>query len=96
MLARHNVPTVKIPWGYDEVEPEVKLRDMSVVVLSLAVENHIISPDESALIEVTRSGRRSLDELARESSDSYNALRMRRSRAETRLRRFYGIDEVAK
>ena len=96
MFARHNVPAVKIPWDYDEAEPEVELRDMSEVVLSLAVDSHVITLGESSLIEATRSGRRSLEQLARESGDSYNALRMRRARAEDRLRRFYGVIEVAK
>jgi len=96
MLVRHNVPAVKIPWDYDEAEPEVELRDMSEVVLSLAVDSHVITLGESSLIEATRSGRRSLEQLARESGDSYNALRMRRSRAEDRLRRFYGVTEVTK
>jgi len=96
MLARHNVPAVKIPSGYDEAEPEVELRDMSEVVLSLAVDSHVITLGESSLIEVTRSGRRTLEQLARESGNSYNALRMRRTRAEDRLRRFYGVTEVTK
>lgn len=94
-LARHNVPTVKIPWGYDEAEPEAELRDLSEVVLSLAVKNRIITPDESSIIEMTRSGRRSLEQLARESGHSYDALRVRRARAERRLRRFYGVAEGA-
>ena len=96
ILARHNVPAVKIPWDYDEAEPEPQLRDMSEVVLSLAVDSRIITLSESSLIETTRSGRRSLEQIARESGHSYNALRMRRARAEDRLRRFYGANEVSK
>ena len=61
-----------------------------------AEELRIITRDECELIASTRGGARSLYEFAVASGLAYNALRMRRARAEDRLRRFYGVTEVTK
>lgn len=85
-MARHNVPTILIPDDYDVAEREIAPLEISATVLSRAVENHVITNDDSLLIQGTRSGETSLQRLADQSGDSYETLKKRRNRAETKLR----------
>ena len=86
-MARHNVPTVAIPSGYDEEEPEVAYFGASVELLALAVERHILTSDESLIIQRTRGANTSMLLIARETGDSYETVKKRRNRAERKLRR---------
>jgi hypothetical protein len=95
-MARHNVPTVVIPDDYDVAEPDVDSLGLSVMLLNRAVEGHVISNDESQLIQRSRSGEISLQDLATVSGDSYQALRKRRYRAETKLRRHLAAQGVVR
>lgn len=89
MNARHNIQTEtldhfteleELPYEPDELDFEM--------CLDLALERGVISLEESALIRSTRSPKVNLVSLARASTDSYDALRMRRRRAEARVRHF--------
>ncbi len=94
-MARHNVPTILIPDDYDAAEAETEPFDRSLVLLSRAVERGVISSEESQFIEASRGTKMSLQAFADERGESYLALRQRRSRAETRLRRhFYANGDV--
>jgi hypothetical protein len=53
----------------------------------------VISPEERRLIQVTRTGEGSLRALANLSDTKYDTMRFRRTRAEDRIRRFYGVCE---
>ena len=92
-LARHNVPAEALPREFD-LEDDSVLRDEIRVAsrLSHAVRLGVISPEERRLIEITRMGERSLHALA-ESTLQYDAIRVRRARAEHRLRSFYGMSK---
>ena len=96
LMARHNVPTEALPADFDRAEPEIEYEDRAENRLARAVERRVISSDERHLIEVTRGGQSSLQQLALSTADSYDALRMRRSRAEARLRRYYDVAEVSR
>ena len=96
LMARHNVPTEALPADFDRAEPEIEYEGEAEIRLVRAVERRIISSDERRLIEETRGGQSTLQQLALSTADSYDALRMRRSRAETRLRRYYNFAEVGR
>ena len=85
-LSRHNVPMTFIPDDYDEVETEVEHCELRTPLLDRAVTNHVISKEDADLIRRTRGEKVSLQALADESGATYDALRMRRTRAEDRLR----------
>jgi hypothetical protein len=92
-MVRHNMPADSIPDNFDRVH-ESSTSDVAEVVrdrLGIAEECGAISPDERRLIEVTRSGNRSLRAVADASPLGYETLRFRRARAERRLRSFYGL-----
>jgi len=94
-MARHNVPTEALPADFDQAEPETEYVGEAEIRLSRAVERRVISSDERRLIEVTRGGQSTLQQLAISTADSYDALRMRRSRAEARLRRHFDVAKVS-
>jgi hypothetical protein len=85
-LARHNVPTIRIPYDCDVEEPEVELEGATLTLLFTAVETRVISAADLELINKSRGVGKSLRNLADESGDSYLMLRKRRSRAEFKLR----------
>ena len=95
-MARHNVPTEALPVDFDRAEPEIQDEGEAEVRLVRAVERRVISSDERRLIEETRGGQSTLVQLAASTADSYDALRMRRARAEARLRRYYDVAEVGR
>jgi hypothetical protein len=88
-MSRHNVPTTFIPDDYDEVEPEIDHRDLRPSLLERAVAQHIICGQDAELIRRTRGEGGSLKAFTDESELTYDALRMRRSRAEDLLRRHF-------
>ena len=95
LMARHNIPTEALLADFDRAEPEVQYIDEVEIRLVRAVERRVISSDERRLIEETRGGQSTLQQLALSTADSYDALRMRRARAEARLRRYYDVAEVS-
>ena len=88
-MARHNVPTCTLFASDDLAKPEMPWYHQSQGMLATAVEQCVITGDDARLIETTRVKGLSLDELAESAGTSYDALRMRRARAETRLRRYF-------
>jgi hypothetical protein len=90
-MARHNVPNCPLPREFDAAETESPTPLPTADWLIRAVDERAITHDECRLIEATRSGRVSLQEFADSTGDSYDAARMRRSRAEDRLRRYLNV-----
>ena len=88
-MSRHNVPTTYIPHDYDIGDPEVELLECNPSLLNRAVANHVIGLEDAEIIRRSRGGANTLLNLAKESGASYDALRMRRSRAESRLRSYH-------
>ena len=88
-MARHNVPTERIPVDYDAEESEAEPLDISTYMLQHAVASRVITDEESLLIQHTRRGESSLQEFADESTETYEALRKRRKRAEAKLRHHF-------
>ena len=95
-MARHNVPTCSMSRDFDAGELASSPYRAIPEWLARAEEQRIITRGECDLIASTRGGAQSLHEFASATGLAYNALRMRRSRAEDRLRRFYGVTEVTK
>jgi len=93
-MSRHNVPTTFIPDDYDEVEPEVESINFAPALLDRAVANYVISSSDATLIRRTRGDKKRLEDLAKEFGLSYDALRMRRTRAEDCLRRHYRVMDL--
>jgi len=93
-MSRHNVPTTFVPDDYDTGEPEIEPVDISPPLLARAVTNHFISKDDGELIQRTRGENRSLQVLANESGSTYDALRMRRTRAEECLRHHFRATDL--
>lgn len=92
-MSRHNVLALSFSDDFDWAEVSSGL-DVEAKVdqrLRFAHDRGVISSDERQVIELTRGGTCSLRALAQASTASYDALRVRRSRAESRLRAFYGI-----
>jgi len=93
-MARHNVPTVRIPHGYDEEEPEAPYFGVSIELLSRAVERDVLTSGESLIIQRTRGDRTPLQLIAEETGDSYEAVKKRRNRAERKLRQHLSTMDV--
>jgi len=93
-MSRHNVPTTFIPDDYDTGEPGVEPFDVSPPLLARAVVNHVISEDDAELVQRTRGEKKSLETLANESGSTYDALRMRRTRAEDCLRHHFRATDL--
>lgn len=93
-MSRHNVPTTFMPDDYDEVEAEIDHRDLRPSLLERAVAQHIICTEDGELIRRTRDEGVSLKACATESGLPYDALRMRRSRAEDLLRRHFRATDL--
>ena len=93
-MARHNVATDPLPPDFDrEADEPALVADLDLSsCLSRAVRAGAITELESRLIEATRLGDSSLEEAAKETGCRYGTLRMRRARAESRLRSYYGVD----
>jgi DNA-directed RNA polymerase specialized sigma24 family protein len=88
-MARHNVPTCPLFASDDLAGPELPWSHQSPGMLATGVEQCVITWHDAQLIESTRVKGRSLEELAESAGVSYDALRMRRARAEGRLRRYF-------
>jgi hypothetical protein len=88
-MSRHNVPTTFIPDDYDTGDPEGEAIDVSPPLLTRAVASHVISKADAELIQGTRGEKESLEVLASQSGTTYDALRMRRTRAEECLRHHF-------
>lgn len=88
-MARHNVPTCPLFASDDLAGPEMHRHHQDQGLLATAVEQCVITVEDARLIEASRVKGLSLDELATSTGTSYDALRMRRARAETRLRRYF-------
>jgi hypothetical protein len=93
-MSRHNVPTTFIPDDYDRGEPEVESSNVSPPLLTRAVTNHVISEDDAELIQKTRGEKKAIEVLAIESGSTYDALRMRRTRAEDSLRHHFRATDL--
>ena len=93
-MSRHNVPTTFIPDDYDMGEPEVEPFEVIPALLDRAVANHVICMGDAETIQRTRGGRVPLQVLANESGMTYDALRMRRTRAEVSLRRRFRTTDL--
>ena len=93
-MSRHNVPTTFIPDDYDASEPEEDYFDVPPALLARAVANYVISEEDAVLIQRTRGEKKSLQGLADESGSTYDALRMRRTRAEDCLRRHFRASDL--
>jgi hypothetical protein len=94
-MARHNVPSVALPVGYDEEEPEVPYFGVSVDLLLRAVECGVLTSNESLTIQRTRGDKTSMKIIAEETGDSYEAVKKRRNRAERKLRQHLFAAELA-
>ena len=90
-LRRHYVASLPIDDGFDVAEATLDDGPTAVSRLRRVLELRVIDDLEYDVVVSTRSGLASLTELATRFGLSYDALRMRRSRAETRIRRFYGV-----
>jgi hypothetical protein len=88
-MARHNVPACPLFASDDLAQPEVLSYHQSQGMLVTAIEQCVITVEDARLIHSTRVKGESLDDLADAAGTSYDALRMRRARAETRLRRYF-------
>ena len=95
-MARHNVPTTLIPDDYDVAELEMEPLEIADRLLARAVADRVITVDESSLIQRTRADQMSLQSLADEFGCSYQTLKKRRNRAETKLRRHLVSQGVAR
>jgi hypothetical protein len=93
-MSRHNVTTTFIPDDYDMDEPEVEPFEVAPSLLSRAEANRVICREDAELIRKTRGEKVSLQNLADESGTSYDGLRMRRARAEDRLRRRFRTTDL--
>jgi hypothetical protein len=94
LMTRHNVPTCSMSRDFDAGELESSPYRRTPDWLLRAEEQRIITRKERELIAATRGGAQSLHEFAGATDVAYNTLRMRRSRAEDRVRRFYCLTEV--
>lgn len=95
-VTRRSVLTERLSSATDVPEPTATYHDVAQLRLDAAVASGVITLVERELIDETRGYARSLLDLAHESVDSYAALQRRRHRAEVRLRRYYGVGEVAR
>ena len=93
-MSRHNVPTTFIPDDYDEVEPELEDNDLRPSLLERAVAKHTICSEDAELIRRTRGEGDSLRSFAAGSELTYDAIRMRRTRAEDRLRSHFRTTDL--
>ena len=93
-MSRHNVPTTFIPDDYDEVEPEIELWKFRPTLLERALAKHVICAQDADLIRRTRGEGVSLKAFADDSGLAYDALRMRRARAENLLRRDFRTTDL--
>ena len=93
-MSRHNVPTKFIPEDYDEAETEVEPWKFRPSLLERAVAKHVICSADAVLIRRTRGEGVSLSAFAEQSDLTYDALRMRRTRAEDLLRRHYRVTDL--
>lgn len=93
-MARHNVATVPIPDGYDQEEPEAPYFGVSIELLSRAVERRVLTSGESLIIQRTRGDKTSMQLIAEETGDSYEAVKKRRNRAERKLRQHLFATDV--
>ncbi len=91
-MSRHNVPAGPLPDHVDLAAPDEPAAEALETQLERAIERGVITPHEYELIVSTRRDRRRLSRLGGEATGSYDALRMRRARAETRLRHFLAME----
>ena len=93
-MSRHNVTTTFIPDDYDVGEPDAELYEFAPSLLKRAEANRVICREDAELIRKTRGDGISLRVLAQETGATYDGLRMRRTRAEDRLRRRYRATDL--
>jgi hypothetical protein len=93
-MSRHTVTTTFIPDDYDVDEPEIGPTEVAPSLLVRAEANRVICKEDAELIRKTRGQKISLQFLADESGTSYDALRMRRTRAEDCLRRRFRTTDL--
>ena len=93
-MARHNVPTTRLPVDYDEVEQEYLYDNLAVTFLRGAVEQSVISKDESELIERSRGDGVALNTIAADLGVTYETVKKRRHRAERKLRGYVVTSKV--
>jgi hypothetical protein len=93
-MSRHNVPTTFIPDDHDEVEPEIDHRDLRPSLLDRAMAKYVICAEDAELVRRTRGEGDSLKAVANESELTYDALRMRRARAENLLRSHFRTSDL--
>ena len=95
-MARRNVAAESLT---DDVDVADVVHDQALLLgdqLSRAVRARVIDADERRLLEATRGRGLSLREFAAVSGETYDALRMRRARAERRLRRHFKDGELSR
>ena len=93
-MSRHNVTTTFIPDDYDLGEPEIESFEVTPPLLDRAEANRVICKQDADVIRKTRGENASLQILADDSGTSYDALRMRRTRAENLLRRHFRATDL--
>jgi hypothetical protein len=89
--AVHNVKAERIMDDFDAEQPPVDFSRTVAERLSEAMAMNIITSDEAELLEMTRSGECSLRQWAKATGEPYDRLRMRRTRAEKSLRRYFDV-----
>ena len=87
-VTRHNVTTTFIPDDFDTSEPKTERSVTAFDIHTRAIAKRVISKADSLLIQITRGEEIPLQVLADELGMSYDALRMRRTRAEDALRHY--------
>ena len=85
-MARHNVPTIPIPDEFDEADSNEPFFAVSKELLAWAVLRRVLTSDESLIIQRTRGDEASLQLIAEETGETYEAIKKRRNRAERKLR----------
>lgn len=91
-IRRRHVISLPIDDEFDAAEPTLDDAQTATEYLRRAVELRVIDDLEYDVVVSTRSGLASLNDLAERLDLSYDALRMRRCRAETRVRRLFNVE----
>ena len=87
-ILRHNVTTEELG-NVDVAEPAIDWTTTLTQRLEEAMAAGVINPDEAEVIEMTRWGGCTLSQWSALTGEPYDRLKKRRSRAETRLRRYF-------
>ena len=87
---RHNAPAEEIG-DVDVAAPAIDWSTTLTQHLEDAMTAGVINPDEAEVIEMTRWGGCTLSQWSALTGEPYDRLKKRRSRAETRLRRYFAV-----